>query len=403
MVGHLLRDHGATHLAESVCLAPASVSAMAKAGVEIACHHYRWIDYEDMPEAQEREHLRKAIAAIEVATSSRPHRIFLLVSEWPSLGCGGGVKMICDSRDQVFPVRDFVGYARNPPHPRWPGGARVAVNFAIAYEEGGEHALSNGDDHGETHLVDYVSLNPAPLGQRLLAAESLYEYGTRVGIWRIMELLVQRRFTATVFAVGQAVERNPMPVQAMAEVGFEIACHHYRWLDYREMPEEKERDHLRKAVIAIEQAIGQRPVGFFHWCGPNTRRLVVEDGGFLYDSEAYNDELPYWTQVSGKPHLVIPYAIDSNDWRYSILPGWATGEDFFNYNKATFDQLYTEGERTPKMMTVGLHARLSGRPGRARALARFLDYLLLHKDVWICTRRQIAEHWCQTHPAEQVS
>jgi len=185
----------------------------------------------------------------------------------------------------------------------------------------------------------------------------------------------------------------------MAKAGFEIASHHYRWIDYQEIPEAQEREHLRKAIAAIEKAIGIRPVGFFHWCGPNTRRLVVEEGGFLYDSEALNDDLPYWVEVVGKRHLVIPYALDSNDWRYSALPGWATGEDFFNYNRATFDQLYEEGEHAPKMMTVGLHARLSGRPGRAHALAKFLDYVISHKDVWVCTRRQIAEHWRDVGPA----
>jgi allantoinase len=299
------------------------------------------------------------------------------------------------------PVRDFVGYGEAPPDPQWPGGARLALSLVVSYEEGGEHAISNGDEHGETHLLDSsISLKPAPIGQRLLGAESAYEYGSRVGIWRLIRLLTERKLTATVWAVGQAVERNPLPVQAMAKAGFEIASHHYRWIDYQEMPEAQEREHLRKAVAAIENATGTRPVGFFHWCGFNTRRLVVEEGGFLYDSEALNDELPYWVKVTGKPHLIIPYALDSNDWRYSIVPGWATGDEFLNYNKSTFDQLYEEGERTPRIMTLGLHARLSGRPGRARALAKFLDYVVSHKDVWICTRQQIAEHWRQVHPAK---
>jgi allantoinase len=297
------------------------------------------------------------------------------------------------------PVRDFVGYGESPPDPHWPGGARLALSLVVAYEEGSEHAISNGDEHGETHMLESISLTPAPLGQRLLVAESIYEYGSRVGIWRLIRLLTERNLTATVWAVGQAVERNPLPVQAMAKAGFEIASHHYRWIDYQGIPEAEEREHLRRAVAAIKAATGTRPVGFFHWCGPNTRRLVVEEGGFLYDSEAYNDELPYWVNVMGKHHLVIPYTLDSNDWRYSHLCGWATGEEFFNYNKATFDQLYEEGERSPRIMKVGLHARLSGRPGRARALAKFLDYVISHKDVWISTRQQIAEHWRQLHPA----
>jgi len=295
--------------------------------------------------------------------------------------------------------RDFVGYGNSPPNPRWPKGARLALSLVIAYEEGGERAISNGDDCSETHLCEAVALSPPPVGKRLLGSESIFEYGSRVGIWRLIRILTERCLTATVWAVGQAVERNPLPVQAMAKAGFEIASHHYRWIDYQEIPEAQEREHLRKAIAAIEKAIGIRPVGFFHWCGPNTRRLVVEEGGFLYDSEALNDDLPYWVEVVGKRHLVIPYALDSNDWRYSALPGWATGEDFFNYNRATFDQLYEEGEHAPKMMTVGLHARLSGRPGRAHALAKFLDYVISHKDVWVCTRRQIAEHWRDVGPA----
>jgi allantoinase len=297
--------------------------------------------------------------------------------------------------------RDFVGYAGTPPDPHWPNGARLAVSVVINYEEGAESAVSNGDERAESYLLEYISLSPPPVGQRLLAAESVYEYGSRVGIWRLISILTERGLTATVWAVGQAVEKNPLPVQAMAKAGFEIASHHYRWISYQEIPEVQEREHLHKAVTAIEDAIGARPVGFYHWSGPNTRRLVVEEGGFLYDSEAYNDELPYWVEVAGKPHLVIPYTMDNNDFRYSHLSGWATGEDFFSYNKATFDQLYEEGERTPAIMTVGLHARLSGRPGRARALAKFLDYVISHKKVWICTRRQIAEHWRQVHPANR--
>jgi allantoinase len=289
--------------------------------------------------------------------------------------------------------RNFVGYGSSPPNPQWPNGARLALSLVINYEEGGERAIPDGDDCSETYLCENVSLSPPPVGRRLLAAESMYEYGSRVGIWRLLKLLTERRLTATVWAVGMAVERNPLPVQAMAKAGFEIASHHYRWIDYQDVPEEQERDHIHRAVAAIENATGMRPVGFFHWCGLNTRRLVVEEGGFLYDSEAYNDELPYWVEVLGKRHLVIPYTLDNNDFRYSVLPGWATGEDFFNYNKATFDQLYQEGQWAPKIMTVGLHARISGRPGRAHALARFLDYVTSHKDVWICTRRQIEEHW----------
>jgi peptidoglycan/xylan/chitin deacetylase (PgdA/CDA1 family) len=294
--------------------------------------------------------------------------------------------------------RDLVGYGESPPDPKWPGGARLALSIVINYEEGGEQAITNGDARGETHLLETVSLNPGPLGQRLLESESIYEYGSRVGVWRLIRLLTERHLTATVWAVGLAVEKNPLPVQAMARAGFEIASHHYRWIDYQEVPEAQEREHVRKAVAAIQNATGVRPVGFFHWSCPNTRRLVVEEGGFLYDSEAYNDELPYWIKVTGKDHLIIPYVLDCNDWRYATLPGWVTGDDFLNYSKATFDQLYEEGERSPRIMTLALHGRLSGRPARARAVAQFLDYALSHKDVWVCTRQQIAEHWRQLHP-----
>lgn len=299
------------------------------------------------------------------------------------------------------PVRDFRGYGATPPDPNWPNEARLALSLVINYEEGGESATTNGDAHGENQLLEYISLEPPRPGQRLLAAESLYEYGSRVGIWRLVRLLTERKLTATVWAVGCAVEQNPVPVQVMAQAGFEIASHHYRWVSYQQMPETLERLHLSRAIAAIENAVGVRPVGFYHWSGPNTRRLIVEEGGFLYDSEAYNDELPYWVEVSGRSHLVIPYMLDNNDFRYSHLSGWATGDDFFRYNKDTFDQLYEEGAHSAGIMTVALHARLSGRPGRARALARFLDYVLSHDKVWVCTRQQIAEHWRRIHPPKR--
>jgi allantoinase len=302
------------------------------------------------------------------------------------------------SGTQGEPVRDFVGYAGDAPDPQWPNGARLALSLCINYEEGAESGITNGDARAENYLLEYISLDPPAPGERMLTAESLYEYGSRVGIWRLMRLLTERGLVATIWAVGQAVERNPLPVQAMARAGFEIASHHYRWISYQQTPAEQERDHLRRSITAIEAATGRRPVGFCHWSGPNTRQLLVEDGGFLYDSEAYNDELPYWVSVGGRPHLVIPYSLDNNDFRYSHLSGWSTSEDFLLYNKATFDQLYEEGGRKPTMMTVGLHARLSGRPARARAVARFLDYVLSHDDVWICTRQQIAEHWYRVHP-----
>jgi peptidoglycan/xylan/chitin deacetylase (PgdA/CDA1 family) len=299
------------------------------------------------------------------------------------------------------PRRDFIGYGRVRPDPQWPNGARLAVNFVINYEEGSESAIDNGDEVSEEKLLEFIYMTPFPRGERMLGAESMYEYGSRVGIWRLLRLLTERRLTATVWACGLAVEKYPEPVRAMADAGFEIACHHYRWVSYQNAGEEAEREHLRKAIRAIAQAAGKRPVGFLHWSGRNTRRLVVEEGGFLYDSDAYNDELPYWVDVGGKQHLVIPYMLDNNDARYGYLPGWRTGDDFLAYNKATFDQLYEEGASTPGMMTVAFHTRLSGHPGRARAVAQFLDYVVAHEHVWICTREQIAQHWRRVHPARE--
>lgn len=301
--------------------------------------------------------------------------------------------------DTNNPCRDLVGYGKTRPDPQWPNGARLAVNFVLNYEEGSESSIENGDEYSEDKLLEFIYMASFPRGERVLGAESMYEYGSRVGVWRLLRLLTERGLTATVWACGMAVEKYPEPIRDMAAAGFEIACHHYRWVSYQQMPEEQEREQLRKAISAIESAAGKRPVGFFHWSNLNTRRLVVEEGGFLYDSDAYNDELPYWICVAGKDHLVIPYMLDNNDARYAYLPGWRTGEDFLAYNKATFDQLYEESAHTPSMMTVAFHTRLSGHPGRARAAGQFLDYVLAHKDVWICTRQQIAEHWRRVHPA----
>lgn len=297
-----------------------------------------------------------------------------------------------------LPERDLIGYGEQPPHPQWPNKARLALSLVINYEEGAESAIPNGDDYAENYLLESMALSAPPKGVRSVGAESIYEYGSRVGIWRLLSLLQQRQMTATVWAAGQAVEKNPLPVIAMAKAGFEIASHHYRWINYHGMPRDQEREHLRLAVSSIEAAIGQRPTGIYAGrFSDNTRALVIEEGGFSYDSDCYNDELPYWVEVAGKRHLLIPYTLDNNDFRYAHFSGWATGEDFYAYNKATFDQLYLEGMTAPKMMTVALHARLSGRPGRAEALGRFLDYVRSHTGVWVCTRQQIAEHWYQHH------
>lgn len=296
-------------------------------------------------------------------------------------------------------TRDLTGYGANRPDPKWPGGARLAFNIILAYEEGGESTLCNGDCQGEGYLMETLSFAAPPPGQRLLYAESQYEYGSRAGVWRLMRLLTERSLTATVLAVGRAVELNPLPIKAMAQAGFEIASHQYRYISYQTAAEEVEREHLRRTISVIEAATGKRPVGIFHWSGPHSRRLAAEEGGFWYDTADYSDDLPFWVRVGEKPLLVIPYMLDNNDFRYSHLSGFSTGKDFFDYNKATFDQLYQEGEHTPGMMNVTLHPRLSGHPGRARAAAQFLDYVLTHKDVWICTRAQIAEHWRKLYPA----
>ncbi len=298
--------------------------------------------------------------------------------------------------DAAYP-RDLVGYAGQPPHAQWPGSARLALSFVLNYEEGGEMCLLHGDRQSESYLHE-VPGGPPLEGQRSLTIESIYDYGARAGFWRLRRLFLERGLTLTVYGVGMALERNPEAARAMAEAGFEVASHGYRWIDYQNVPEAIEREHLRLAIQAIERTTGQRPVGWYTGrLGPNTRRLVVEAGGFLYDSDSYADDLPYWEQVAGRPHLIIPYTLDNNDMKYAVQNGFGTGEDFFAYLKDAFDVLYAEGQDRPKMMSVGLHCRLAGRPGRAAALARFLDYVQGHKRVWITTRAKIARHWHKAH------
>lgn len=294
--------------------------------------------------------------------------------------------------------RDLIGYGAQPPNPKWPGDARLALNFVINYEEGGEYAIPSGDKISDSYLAELISLVPPQEGRRMLPYESIYEYGSRVGVWRLLNLFRERGLRGTVYAVGKAVEQNPEAIKALADARFEIASHHYRWIDYWDMPIEEERKHLYQAISAIEQATGQRPAGIYGGrTSINSRQLFIDEGGFLYESDAYNDELPYWVNKEKKPFLIIPYSLDNNDFRFASLPSWNTGEDFLRYNKATFDRLYEEGASSPKMMSVGLHCRLSGRPGRAAALGEFLDYVTGYKDVWICTREEIARHWYEHH------
>jgi allantoinase len=297
--------------------------------------------------------------------------------------------------------RDLIGYGARPPQPRWPADARIAVSIVLNYEEGGENCILHGDAHSESVLTDLGVVDALP-DMRNLNAESTFEYGSRVGFWQIMRLLRERGLNATVYAVGMALERNPEVAAEIANSGFEVACHGLRWIDYQSVSEEIERAHMARNVEIVTRLIGKRAVGWYTGRpSPNTRRLVVEHGGFLYDSDAYNDDLPYWTRVAGRAHLIIPYSLDNNDSRLRRGGEFATGEEFFVYCRDAFDWLYRLGvEGQPRMMSVGLHARIVGRPGRIGALVRLLDHIQRHEAVWLCTRAEIARHWIATHPPE---
>ncbi|MCP4284665.1 MAG: allantoinase PuuE [Gammaproteobacteria bacterium] len=294
--------------------------------------------------------------------------------------------------------RDLIGYGGRTPHPRWPGEARVALQFVLNIEEGAERSILNGDAQSENYLHELPG-RPFHTGERDLSVEGMYEYGSRAGVWRILELFNARNLPLTAFAVGKALELNPEIGRALSIAGHEVAGHGYRWLDYRSIPEDEERRHIRLTIEVIEQICGQRPVGWYTGrVSQNTRRLLREDGGFLYTSDAYNDDLPYWLTGS-PPHLIIPYTLVNNDARYLLSNGFSSGEDFFHLLKDAFDLLWQEGAQRPKMMSVGLHGRISGHPARAMALARFLDYVQGHDSVWICRREEIARHWMREHPA----
>ena len=302
------------------------------------------------------------------------------------------------SPDPPYP-RDLIGYASRPPQPHWPGEARIAVSLVLNYEEGGEACVLHGDGHSESVLTDLGAVAALP-GVRNMNVESLFEYGSRVGAWEILRLLKSMGAPATVYAVGMALERNPEFAAALAASGIEVACHGQRWVDYQFVPEEAERADMRRNVETITRLVGRRPVGWYTGRpSPNTRRLVVETGGFLYDSDAYNDDLPYWVEVSGQRHLIIPYSFDNNDSRLQRGGDFASGEDFFAYCRDAFDWLYRAGvEGRPRMMSVGLHGRIIGRPGRIGALARLIEHMQRHEGVWICERAAIAAHW-RTHHA----
>lgn len=298
--------------------------------------------------------------------------------------------------------RDLVGYGRTPPHPRWPGDARLCVQFVINYEEGGENNILHGDRASEAFLSEMVGAQPWP-GQRHMSMESIYEYGSRAGFWRLWRLFTERGLPVTVYGVATALQRNREAVAAMREAGWEIASHGLKWIDYREFSSDEERAHLAEAIRIHTEVTGERPLGWYTGrTSEHTLRLVAEEGGFLYSADSYADELPYWAEAGGRTQLIVPYTLDVNDMRFATPQGFNAGDQFFNYLKDTFDLLYAEGETAPKMMSVGLHCRLVGRPGRAAALARFLNYVASHEDVWVARRIDIARHWIREHAPEDL-
>jgi putative urate catabolism protein len=300
--------------------------------------------------------------------------------------------------DDIYP-RDLRGYRGAPPDANWPGGARLALQFVINYEEGGENCVLHGDPASEAFLSEIVGAE-AIEGMRHINMESIYEYGARAGFWRLHRLFTERGLPVTVFGVAMALERNPEAVDAMWAAEWEIASHGYRWIDYQHVSEATEREHLQQAVAVHHKVTGERPRGWYLGrCSPNSHRLAAEEGGFRYNADSYADDLPYWDLQFDVPQLMVPYTLDANDMRFATAQGFNSGRQFYEYLKDSFDLLLAEGAERPKMMSVGLHCRLAGRPGRAAAVARFLDYVGQHDDVWVCRRIDIAEHWHREHPA----
>ena len=299
--------------------------------------------------------------------------------------------------------RDLIGYGRNPPHADWPDGARIALNFVLNVEEGSEYSVGNGDGFSEATLTE-VAESWVPRGERDLAAESMFEYGSRVGVWRVLRLFRERGLPLTVFGCAMAIERNPELGAAIREAGYDVCCHGWRWVEHYRLSESEEREHIARAVASLQRTVGERPLGWYCRYGPsvNTRRLLVEEGGFLYDSDTYNDELPYYVEVGGRGHLVVPYSLTNNDMKYG-RGGLSIPADYTAMHVEAFDFLYAEGATAPKMMSVGLHARLVGHPARAAGLARFLDHVARHRDAWVCRRIDIARHWLARHPPEGAS
>ena len=303
--------------------------------------------------------------------------------------------------------RDLAGHGRHPPDAKWPGQARVALQFVLNYEEGGENSVLHGDAGSEQFLSEMF--NPASYPARHLSMESIYEYGSRVGVWRLLREFERRGLPLTVFGVSMALERCPEVTAAFVELGHEIACHGWRWIQYQNLEEDIEREHLQRGLAIIERLTGTTPLGWYTGRdSPNTRRLVVEHGGLEYDSDYYGDDLPFWLQVRKSdgalaPHLVVPYTLDCNDMRFSLPQGFSHGDEFFQYLRDSFDVLYAEGEDQPAMMSIGMHCRLLGRPGRLRALQRFLDHVEAHDRVWVTRRIDVAHHWKATHPFDTAT
>jgi putative urate catabolism protein len=303
--------------------------------------------------------------------------------------------------EQSYP-RDMIGYGQTPPHADWPNKARIAVQFVINYEEGAENNILHGDPASEAFLSEIVGAAPYA-GQRHMNMESIYEYGSRAGFWRLHRMFTERALPVTVFAAAMAMERDPSAVAAMIQADWEIATHGWRWIDYQNIPAEIERGHLLRAIEVQTRMTGQRPLGaYIGRASQNSVRLVVEEGGFVYGADSYADDLPYWDYSYGRPHLVVPYTLDANDMRFATSQGFNSGDQFFAYLRDSFDVLYAEGAHTPKMLSVGLHCRLAGRPGRSASLARFLDYVQGHDDAWVCRRIDIARHWHKTHPPRSL-
>ena len=292
--------------------------------------------------------------------------------------------------------RDMIGYGSKGQKIKWPNNARIAVQIVLNYEEGAENCVLNGDNNSEVFLSEIIGAQPVK--GRHINMESLYEYGSRAGFWRLYKLFQEKKIPITVFGVGMALEKNPEVCKAIIDADYEVASHGWRWIDYQNVKKSEEKKHMNLAIQAHTKIFGKRPDGWYTGrCSPNTRDLVMEDGGFLYDSDSYSDDLPYWEIRNKKKQLIIPYTLDNNDMRFATNQGFNTGDHFFSYLKDSFDALYEEGEVSPKMMSVGLHCRLIGKPGRIQSLKKFLDYILKHEDVWICKRIDIAKHWIKNY------